>query len=127
MSLDFVQLNATMRGLEGWPNPNIQQTLSRLGNLKPKLFGLLDFTAEYHQTPLDPASRAYTAFTAVGGLYQWTRVAMGLKESGPYLQRSMSNTVLTDLIFHINDVLIHGGDPTNFLANVRKVFSRLRK
>ena len=82
MTLDFVQLNAATRGLEGWPIPNIQQTLSRLGTLKCKLFGLLDFTAGYHQIPLDPASRAYQ-----------------LKESGPYFQRSISNTVLTDLIF----------------------------
>jgi hypothetical protein len=82
MTLDFVQLNAATRGLEGWPIPNIQQTLSRLGTLKRKLFGLLDFTAGYHQIPLDPASRAYQ-----------------LKESGPYFQRSISNTVLTDLIF----------------------------
>jgi hypothetical protein len=92
------------------------KTLARLGTLKPKLFGLLD-----------PASRAYTAFSAARGLYQWTRVAMGLKGSGPYFQRSMSNTVLTDLVYHIcelyiDDVLIHGGDPTTFLANVRKVF-----
>ena len=48
---------------------------------------------------------------------------MGLKGSGPYFQRSMSNTVLTDLVYHIcelyiDDVLIHGGDPTTFLANV---------
>jgi hypothetical protein len=55
---------------------------------------------------------------------------MGLKGYGPYFQRSMSNTVLTDLVYHIcelyiDDVLIHGGDPDTFLANVRKVFSRL--
>ena len=83
-------IGASSRGLEGWPIPNIQQTLPRLCTLKPKLFGLLDFTAGYHQTPLDPASS--TAFSAVGGLYQWTRVAMGLKGSSPYFQRSMANT-----------------------------------
>jgi hypothetical protein len=59
-------------------------------------------------------------------------VAIGLKGSGPYFQRSMSNTVLTDLVYHIcelyiDDVLIHGGDPTTFLVNVRKVFSRMRE
>ncbi len=59
-------------------------------------------------------------------------MAIGLKGSGPYFQRSMSNTVLTDLVYHIcelyiDDVLIHGGDPTTFLVNVRKVFSRMRE
>jgi len=132
LTLDFVKLNAATGGLEGWPIPNIQQTLSRLGTMKPTVFGLLDFTAGYHQTPLDPASRHFTAFMAMGGLYQWTRVAMGLKGSGPYFQRSMSNTVLAGLVYqicelYIDDVLIHGRDHETFLANVRKVFERLRE
>ena len=71
LTLDFVRLNAATGGLEGWPIPNIQQTLSRLGTMKPTVFGLLDFTAGYHQTPLDKASRHLTAFMAMGGLYQW--------------------------------------------------------
>ena len=65
LTLDFVRLNATTGGLEGWPIPNIQQALSRLGTMKPTVFGLLDFTAGYHQTPLNKASRN------PGGLYQW--------------------------------------------------------
>ncbi len=96
------------------------------------MFGLLDFTAGYHQTPLAKTSRALTAFSAVGGLYQWTRVAIGLKGAGPYFQRSMSNTVLAGLVYricelYIDDVLIHGKDPETFLANVRKVFETLRE
>jgi hypothetical protein len=53
------------------------------------------------------------AFMAMGELYQWTRVAIGLKGAGPYIQRSMSNTVLAGLLYqiselYIDDVLIHG-------------------
>ena len=84
-TLDFVRLNSATSGLEGWPIPNIQQTLARIGTHRPQVLGLLDFTAGYHQTPLDPASRAFTVFTTAFGLYQWTRVAMGLKGAGPYL------------------------------------------
>ena len=45
----------------------------------------------------------------------------------------MDNLILKDALLdaiedlYIDDVLIHGGDPTTFLANVRKVFSRLRE
>ena len=44
----------------------------------------------------------------------------------------MSNTVLAGLVYricelYIDDVLIHGKDPETFLANVRKVFERLRE
>ena len=57
---------------------------------------------------------------------------MGLKGAGPYFQRSMSNTVLAGLVYqicelYIDDVLIHGRDIESFLANVRKVFERLRE
>ena len=103
-----------------------------MGTMKPTVFGLLDFTAGNHQTPLDKASRHLTAFMAMGVLYQWTRVAMGLKGSGPYFQRSMSNTVLAGLVYlicelYIDDVLIHGRNLESFLHNVRKVFEKLRE
>ena len=61
-TLDFVRLNAATGGLEGWPIPNIQQIINRIGTLKPKVFGIIDFTAGYHQTSLHPDSQEYTAF-----------------------------------------------------------------
>ena len=48
-----------------------------------------------------PASRVLNTFRAAGGLYQWTRVAIELKGSGPYLQRSMQNKVLNGLVFEV--------------------------
>jgi len=91
-TLDFVRLNSATGGLEGWPIPNIQQIINRIGTLKPKVFGIIDFTAGYHQTPLHPDSQEYTAFITQYGLYEWNRVAMGLKGSGPFFQRSMNGT-----------------------------------
>ena len=83
--------------------------------MKPTCFGLLDFTAGYHQTLLDPTSRLLTAFRAAGGLYQWTPVAMGLKGAGPYFQRSMQNKVFHGLVY-IDDVLTHGKTDPEFLT-----------
>ena len=78
MAIDprLAQLNAVTQVPDGWLIPNKLETITRLGTMKPTCFGLLDFTAGYHQTPLDPASRVLTAFRAAGGQYQWTRVAM---------------------------------------------------
>jgi len=36
--LDFVRPNSATSGLEGWPIPNIQHNLSRVGTLRPKVF-----------------------------------------------------------------------------------------
>ena len=58
---------------------------------------------------------------------------MGLKGAGPYFQRSMSSKVLAGLVYRIcelyidDDVLIHGATESDFIANVRKVFERLRE
>ncbi len=95
------------------------------------MFGLINFTAGYQQTPLDKGSRAFTAFISAFGLFQWTRVAMGLKGSGPYFQRSMASVVLAGLVYiiceiYIDDVLIHGRTEEDFLVNLRKVLDRLR-
>ena len=87
--------------------------------MKPTCFGLLDFTAGYHQTLLDPTSRLLTAFRAAGGLYQWTPVAMGLKGAGPYFQRSMQTKVFHGLVY-IDDVLTHGKTDPEFLTNTRQ-------
>jgi len=57
---------------------------------------------------------------------------MGLKGTGPYFQRSKSNTVLAGLVYRIcklfiDDVLIHGKNSEIILANARKLSERLRK
>jgi len=44
-TLDFVRLNSATGGLEGWPILNIQQIINRIGILKSKVFGIIDFTA----------------------------------------------------------------------------------
>ena len=41
-----------------------------------------------------PCVRVLTAFRAAGGLYQWTRVAMGLKGAGPDFQRPRSTSTM---------------------------------
>jgi len=80
-------------GLEGWSIPSIQQTINRIGTLEPKVFGIIDFTAGYHQTPLHPDSQEYTTFITQYGLFEWIRVTMGCKDSGPFFQRIMANKV----------------------------------
>jgi hypothetical protein len=84
LTLDFVKLNATKGGLEGWPIPNIQQTRFQLVTMKPTVFGLLDFTAGYHQTPLDPASR-HGPFHGHGGIVPLDPSGHGIERIWPLL------------------------------------------
>ena len=96
------------------------------------MFGIIDFTAGYHQTPFHPDSQEYTAFITQYGLFEWNRVAMGLKGSGPFFQRSMSNKVLAGYVtricvIYIDDVLLFGTTDNVYLRNTRNVLGRLRE
>jgi len=73
-ALEFVRLNDCTSDIEGWPITLIRPLFQRLGTRKPKYLGKLDLTAGYHQAPLDEASRVYTAFRSIHGLYEWTRI-----------------------------------------------------
>jgi hypothetical protein len=131
-TLDFVRLNACTDELEGWPITLIRPLFQRLGARKPRFFGVMDLTSGYHQAPLDAGSQAYTAFITIFGLFEWTRVPMGTKGSGPYFQRVIATQVLSGLIYHIcelyiDDVLIDGPDEDTYVSNVRQVFERFRK
>ena len=66
------------------------------------------------------------------GLFEWNRVAMGLKGSGPFFQRSMANKVLAGYVtriceIYIDDVLLFGTTDNEYLSNTRKVLVRLRE
>ncbi len=54
--------------------------------------------SRYHQKPLSAESRALTAFITSHGLYEWTRVPMGLKNAAAYFQEIMSTEVLNGLV-----------------------------
>ena len=60
--LDFVRLNSSTIGNDSWPIPNITLLLQRIGSRKSKVFGVMDLTAGYHQTPISLASQIFTAF-----------------------------------------------------------------
>ena len=57
---------------------------------KPKRFVVLDLTSGYHQLAIHEHCRKYTAFAAFNGIYEWTRVPMGLKGAGSYFQMMMT-------------------------------------
>ena len=88
--------------------------------------------AGYHQTPLHPDSQEYTAFITQYSLFEWNRVAMGLKGFDSFFRRSMANNVLAGYVtricvLYIDDVLLFGTNDDEYLGNTRKVLTRLRE
>ena len=54
-----------------------------------RMFTVLDMKKGYHQMPLDPMSRPYTAMATHMGLWQWRVMPMGAKNGNAAFQRMM--------------------------------------
>ena len=76
--------------MNGWPLPNIKDIIHRLGDKKAHYFAVIDLTQGYWQIPIHEDSQHLTAFRTAEGLYEWTRLGMGLKGAGPYFQYHMT-------------------------------------
>ena len=129
--IDFRNLNALTKSLI-WPIPNIQAMIERLGNKRPQYFAIMDLTKGYYQAPLAESSRHFTAFITLMGLYEWTRVPMGLKGAPAYFQRVMATVVLAGLIYsicevYLDDVIVYASSIDELITNLTKVFERFRK
>ena len=79
------------------PIPNITEMLRRIGQHKPKLFGIMDLTQGYHQAPLEHNTKAFTAFITFSGVYEFTRLPSSVLFSTNYGHCSISR-------FNIHDV-----------------------
>ena len=106
--------------------------LRRLGQKKPKYFCKLDLTAGYHQTPLHPDSRHYTAFKTAFGVYEWLRVPMGLKGAPSYFQRVMQSEVLQGLMYeicelYIDDIIIFADSEDEMARRLDIILQRLQE
>ena len=129
--IDYKNLNKATERV-GWPIPNIQDLLARIGEQKPKYFGVMDLTSGYHQAPIHTSCQKYTAFLTPFGLYEWVRLPMGLAGAPSYFQRVMCTEVLAGLhavvcFLYLDDLIVTGRTEEEFLTNMGKIFQRLRE
>ena len=130
-TIDYVLLNDCTENA-GWRVPNIGQMLIRIGQQRPTIFAVMDLTSGYHQAPLSASSRILTAFICALGIFEYTRVAMGLKGAPSYFQQLMTTVVLAGLVMiicevYLDDIIVFGKTNTEFIDRLRQVFGRLRK
>jgi hypothetical protein len=129
--IDFRALNLHCL-LSGWPLANISHIFHRIGSRKPKYFAVMDLTSGFHQAPLSPSARIFTAFITYMGIYEWLRVPMGLKGAPSFFQKMMASVVLVGLVYlicevYLDDIITYGMTIEEFLQNLRLIFERLRR
>jgi hypothetical protein len=128
--IDYRALNNCSKSL-GWPIPNIDQLLRRIGAKKANCFATFDLTSGYHQTAVDESTSEFTAFICSSGLYEWVRTPFGLKGAPSYFMQKMATEVLNGLLYntaecYIDDVITWGKTPEELLANIELLLKRFR-
>ena len=100
--------------------------IERIGHSRPARFGKIDLTNGYHQMPLAKRVQATTSFKTDDGIFEWTRVPMGLKNAAAYFQKAMVTEVLNEIVHHgceiyLDDCIVHGTTDDDFIQKLTTV------
>ena len=125
--VDFRRLNLKIKNIQ-YPLPHLESSLQLLGGRK--CFSTLDLVSGYHQIPLRECDAEKTAFTTGRGLYEFTRMPMGMVSSSAGMQYAMER-VLGSLIgnachVYVDDIIVMGKDEKSHDKNLHLVLERLR-
>ena len=94
---------------DAYPLPRIQESLDAL--VGAQYFSTLNLASGYHQISMYPWDQHKTVFTTPFGLYEYTRMLMGLTSAPATFQRLMQAT-MSDFAFHflfvyLDDLLLY--------------------
>ena len=109
----------------------MDEILDCMSENQPKIFSSLDMRQGYYQVPMDPASRAKTAFSTPDGQhFEFTRMPFGLKNA-PFSFIQMTSSIFKRILFkyclaYLDDVLVFSSTLTDHIAHLDEVFKRLR-
>jgi hypothetical protein len=128
LCVDYRQLNnKTIK--DAYPLPRIEEALDALHGAK--YFSSIDLAQGYYQVAMDESDGHKTAFrVGTGGLFEYTRMPMGLCNSPATFQRLME-VCLGDknfelLLLYLDDILVFSGTVEEQIQRLRLVFQRLR-
>jgi len=126
--VDFTALNKVTRK-DAYPIPLIRDIFDQLQGAT--VFSTLDLKSGFHQLPLHPDDQEKTAFVCHRGLFEWTRLPMGLCNASQLFQRAME-VVLKGLIgnvcmLYIDDIVVYSKDAAEHERHLALMFERLRQ
>ena len=98
--------------LDAYPLPRIDYIVNEVA--KGTVYSTIDLKSAYHQVPLNPSDRPFTAFEADRSLYQFRRLPFGITNGVAAFQRFIDDFIkqheLTGTIAYLDDVTVYGRD-----------------
>ncbi|KAH7706854.1 gagpol and env protein precursor [Aphelenchoides avenae] len=128
MCVDYRRLNKVIK-LSQYPMPNINVMLQSL--VGKKFFTTCDLHSGYWQIPLSPKAKELTAFSTLGGHWEFNVLPFGLSNAPGGFERAMEKIFEEDLgktvFIYLDDILIATDTLEEHLQVVEKVLAKLRE
>lgn len=127
MCADFkVHVNKAISS-DSYPIPTNEVVFSGLKG--STYFAKIDLKEAYWQIPLDKDSRQICTINTTKGLYEFTRLPKGMKNSSAIFQRTIEEVLsgLKGVVIYQDDILIHGIDKAELSRRVSNVLDRLQQ
>ena len=122
LAIDYSETINKFTLLGGYPLPRIDDTVNKIAQYR--VFSTIDLKCAYHQVPIRCEDKSYTAFEAMGGLYQFTRIPFGVTNGVACFQRIMDSIIkeegLSVTYSYLDDVTICGRDQKEHDANLQR-------
>jgi hypothetical protein len=126
--VDYRRLNKKV-AFDSFPMPSLEHAFSYFTGAQ--YFSLLDLNSAYYQIPLSRTSRKVTAFCTPFGLYEFTKLPMGISIGYQALSR-LVDSLLGDIKYEyvynfMDDLVLYSRTFEDHVAHFREVFTRLER
>lgn len=124
---DYRMLNAVTKP-DRYPIPRLHDFTYNLA--EKNIFSNLDINRAYHCISVAEEDVEKTAIITPFGLFEFTKMGFGMRNSAQSFQRFMNNTVLEGLDFlfcYLDDILIASDTESQHKEHLRLVFERFEK
>jgi hypothetical protein len=126
LCVDYRKLNAKTIG-DAYPLPRIQESFDAL--VGAQYFSTLDLASGYYQIAIAPEDRHETAFATPMGLFEYTRMPMGLMSAPATFQRLMQTTMsefmFSFLLVYLDDLLVYSTTFEEHLEHLDRLLGRI--
>jgi len=107
--------------LDAYPLPNIEHLVNKVA--QDKYYSSIDLRQAYHQVPLLPEERRFTAFEAAGRLYQYKGLAFGVTTGVSAFQRTTDAFIKTHRLLkvyaYLDDLTVTGATLEEHDSNLK--------
>ncbi len=123
---DFRRLNLITEP-DKYPLPRMDDLAASLSGCK--FFSKLDLKQGYHQIPMREEDIKKTAIITPFGLFEYTRMPFGLRNSGQTFQRLMDRVLagLEGVFCYLDNILVASPDSDSHRRHLQQLFDRLRE